>query len=121
MTHGKLWLNLMPELPQDIEHQKMLHGFLELLVAIARVWHMDDETEEFIEETSDISWTDVEWQDMDSPSMERIQDYTNIMVCVTRETKVEDDTANETEKKAEDDELRKGWNRRHWSQAGLYY
>ena len=69
-------------------HSKLLHDTVELLVEIARVWHMNDDEEEVEEhqEASEVSWTDDEWHDLDSPSLGETSNYTNMMGGMTKST-----------------------------------
>ena len=56
----------------------ILQHFVELLVEHARVWHMD-ETDDISEDASETSWTNDEWQDMDSPSLGEVPEIPNMM------------------------------------------
>ena len=69
-------------LPEDNQNQMVLQRFVELLVEHARVWHMDD-TEDISEDASETSWTNDDWQDMDSPSLGEVPDLPNMKQVTT--------------------------------------
>ena len=65
-------------IPEDNHNQMVLQRFVELLVEHARVWHMED-TEDISEDASETSWTNDDWQEMDSPSLGEVPDLPNMM------------------------------------------
>ena len=68
-------------LPEDNHNQMVLQRFVELLVEHARVWNMDD-TEDISEDASETSWTNDDWQKMDSPSLGEVPDLPNMIRTV---------------------------------------
>ena len=56
------------DIPEDNHNQMVHQRFVELLVEHARVWHMED-TEDISEDASETSWTNDDWQEMESPSL----------------------------------------------------
>jgi hypothetical protein len=65
-------------LAEDNNQQMILQHFVELLVEHARLWHME-QTEDISEDAIETSWTNDEWQDMDSPSLGEAPEIPNMM------------------------------------------
>ena len=72
-------------LPVDNDQSEVLKEFVEILVEIARVWHMDEDNDEVKEdnydedEVDEVSWTDDDWVNLVSPTLGDSQEYPDMM------------------------------------------
>ena len=94
------------DLPEKNDQNEVLQEFVEILVKIARVWHMDDDNEGVKEDDDDgneVSRTDDDWVNLESPTLGDSQEYPDMMGGDSMETVADHGQ--------EEPHVPKGWNR----------